>query len=84
MNERINPILFDPATVPHVMLDATFTDMMLLHFEVTRLLSTYAQRRDRSVRVTLTIVENQPGCSTDNERTRNIVEVPTLLPANGS
>lgn len=81
MSERMNQVLFDPLKVPHVMLDATFTDMMLLHFEVTRLISTYAQRRDRSVRVTLTIVENQPGCTTDNERTRNIVEVPTLLPA---
>lgn len=76
MSEQKNQLLFDPPEVPHVMLDATFTDMLELHHAVTRNIATYAQRRDRSVRVIMTVVENQPGCVTDNDRTNNIVGQP--------
>lgn len=62
-----NRILFDPPTVPHVVLDATFADKLLLHYEVTRTLSLLAQRRDRSMRVTITVVENMPGQATECE-----------------
>lgn len=71
----MNRLLFDPLTVPHVVLDATFTDKLDLHFEVTRILSTLAQRRDRSLRVTLTVVANQPGAVTESTDTANMVEV---------
>ena len=77
---QVNQMLFDPPKVPHVLLDAVFTDKMALHFEVTKALSTLAQRRDRSMRLTLTVIENQPGCVTDNDETRNVVPSIPLLP----